>query len=810
MATKRHRRYKKGGCIQPRPVNAAGGAYRGRDLNSSGEKKLRQRLRRAQKPPTLRANKSASEEKYPEVDACTHQYYERNATQLIARYGAASPELAKLCQRAFAQAARVLDVGAGSGRDVRELRNLGLNAEGVDASPAMVQAAVAADPALNNYLRVDALPELTSCADQGYDGVLCAAVLQHLPEDRLFDAAFALRRILKENGRLLVSIPLPDATIDQKSCRDQYGRLFTPIPPGKLQLLLERTGFTLLWREDAGDSLGREHRRWCSLLFERTNSTSRPLHTVESILNRDSKDATYKLALIRALAEIAQTQYSQATWTADNRVKIPTELIARKWLEYYWPLFASVTFIPQKYGEKADGAKRIAFRRQLSELIAMSRCAGLGKEMAEFTIAERSRRLPPPVQKAFDVTIGKLKGTVWNMPVRYAGPGEFSIFQYDPADQTVVMDAQLWREFSLTGSWIADACILRWSELTAQISKKTLVPSQIIDLLLKTPIPEHDTSAVRDALGNDTPLRCVWTDQTLREYQVDHAIPYTLWHNNDLWNLFPANPGVNNQKRDKLPTHRLVVRRKECIVNYWEKMHTAYPIRFMAEASAFCGTGRVHAKNWENPLFHALLEAIETTAVQRGIPRWEPPSRQPVTVLQQSQLQPVPETVPTIELFFIPSLKIACGQFRDHGGIDNHDRPTIRVPDPHRRLDRQRHFVAIAEGDSMIHGNNPIHDGDHILLERIDSTHAGSISSGPPVAVEYRDPITGDLCYALKKIAKTATGEYRLVSSNRAYAPIVVDKQSCFPFARLVRRIQASGSVQKDKHPGNLSNSAGG
>ncbi|MFO1489432.1 MAG: hypothetical protein U1F77_05495 [Kiritimatiellia bacterium] len=48
------------------------------------------------------------------------------------------------------------------------------------------------------------------------------------------------------------------------------------------------------------------------MLFEKLAANAdRPLDQVESVLNRDKKDATYKLALFRALAEIAQTQYNR-------------------------------------------------------------------------------------------------------------------------------------------------------------------------------------------------------------------------------------------------------------------------------------------------------------------------------------------------------------------------------------------------------------------------------------------------------------------------------------------------------------------
>ncbi len=462
------------------------------------------------------------------MDVQTFNYYERHATELVGRYAAAGEGISRHFRRAFAGCRQVLDVGCGSGRDVRRLRQLGIAAEGVDASPAMIAAATAADPALGKALRTDRLPELASCLDGAYDGVLCAAVLQHLPDDCRFDAAFGFRRILKPGGKLLISFPLADSTISQETFRDSGSRLYSPLPPARLQLLLERTGFALLWHEDNPDSLGREHRTWATMLFQRQDGyADRPLHTVESILNRDSKDATYKLALIRALAEIAQTQHGQAIWCPDGRVKVPTAVIAGRWLEYYWPLVASPVFIPQKHGERPNCVRPIAFRGQMSLLVAATRQAGLGG-LPGFTVAARSGKLPPLVSAALQAAMRKLKETVWNMPVRYAGAGEFSVFQYDRNDQTVVMDGSLWREFSLTGSWIVDATILRWGELTSRIAKGDLPPSRVIDLLLLTALPERDTDAVRTALAGVSSLHCVWTNQALKNYDIDHAIPYSL------------------------------------------------------------------------------------------------------------------------------------------------------------------------------------------------------------------------------------------------------------------------------------------
>jgi len=49
--------------------------------------------------------------------------------------------------------------------------------------------------------------------------------------------------------------------------------------------------------------------------------------------------------------------------------------------------------------------------------------------------------------------------------------------------------------------------------------------------------------------------------------------------------------------------------------------HKAHPNRFCYEAVGM--TGKAAVVNWENPLFGAFCEAVETTAIRRGAERWE-------------------------------------------------------------------------------------------------------------------------------------------------------------------------------------------
>jgi hypothetical protein len=468
-----------------------------------------------------------------------------------------------------------------------------------------------------------ALPDLSAFSEGEFDGVLCSAVLMHLPDEEIFDAVYALRRVLRPGGTLLVSVPSARNDVDPITRRDLHGRLFSNIPPEKLRLLFERVGFSVRESETVADSLGRDDIKWAVFQFVRLDESSEcPLHLVESILNRDKKDATYKLALFRALAEIAQTQHHLADYTPEGKVKIPVEMIADKWMLYYWPIFESETFIGQRTGEERGAGNGVAIRPPLEALIAHFRSSG---GLTGFYTDWKSGSLSKDAARLWRIARAKFQNTIWNMPVRHAGGGDFDVFQYDRLDKSVCMDANLWRELCLTGSWIQDATVLRWAELTEQLTKGAVKASRIIDCLLAVPDPARNVNDARRYFHSLPDRVCVWSDRSLfaDDFAVDHAMPFSLWRNNDLWNLFPAAPVINAAKSDKLPTYGLLNRQRDTIINYWRGLDCALGERFAREAQTLLGRDPFIPSNWEARLFSRFVEAFEVTANQRGAGRWE-------------------------------------------------------------------------------------------------------------------------------------------------------------------------------------------
>jgi SAM-dependent methyltransferase len=564
------------------------------------------------------------------VDTKTAQYYQEHASELVERYNAVPSPVSSFFSVAFPQGSRVLDVGAGSGRDLNALLLAGYDACGVEPSQALRDAALLAFPALAGRVSAGLLPHLENPAGAPFDGVLCSAVLMHIPEGDLFDTAFALRRLLKPHGRLLISLPRARSDVGPDE-RDSHGRLFKGYTAEYLQLLFERIGFQAIGRWDSSDALGRAGTAWYTLLLElKAGGSVRPADQIEGILNRDRKTASYKLALFKALAEIATQEPRTARWSADGTVAVPIERIAERWLVYFWPLVASNRLIPQSLEEGAGSTNRLAFREALNALIAQFAGQGEHGGLSSWYSAWTAGKLSPDTANLQRAALAAIRSAIRNGPVKYSGGSleTGNVFSYDAKAKDVVMDAELWRELTLMGHWIIDAVTVRWASLTERFGRRQSITSgDVLPLLLVRPAPDRTTALAREIYRKAGVDRCAWSDRPIDErFAVDHVIPFSLWSNNDLWNLLPVDFRLNAQKSDKLPTAGLIRSRRNAIVRSWHVLRDAAPKAFDRQAEHLLGRSVGGPLKWEDDLIACLREAVEMTALQRGVERWAPAS----------------------------------------------------------------------------------------------------------------------------------------------------------------------------------------
>lgn len=561
------------------------------------------------------------------MDDLTLHAYATNAAELAHRYAGASHGIARHFALAFRAGDRILDVGAGSGRDLALLVGEGHAAYGVEPVEAMRAEALRRHPELHGKLHAGSLPGLPKAEILGgpFDAILCSAVLQHLPRSALFDAAFALRGLLRPGGRVLLSIPLERGELDAQG-RDRLGRLFNRVAPAELELLFQRIGFRTISRCEEGDSLGRGELRWAVLLLESARHegapSARPLDRIEAVLRQDRKVATYKLALLRALTDIATTRARAVEWRADGRVAVPIQAVVDLWIEYYWPLFANAEFLPQMSGEAEAGQHKLAFSARL--LALMERFQGSGG-LAGFLSQVRDGKLDEAARPLVQALRSSLRNAIRTGPVHHAGRSTSgALFGYEQG--SILVDGELWQEISLMGHWVRDSLLVRWAELSARLAdaadeSREDVLQRSLGVLLTPALPVHATRHARGVFAALPERSCVWTERRLgSDFAIDHVIPFTLWHNNDLWNLLPAACAVNNKKRDRLPARQLLLDRKGAIVDCWRALHAKLPTRFEAELSHLTGS---RVLDYDGG-FEALCEAVEVTAIQRSCARWRP------------------------------------------------------------------------------------------------------------------------------------------------------------------------------------------
>lgn len=204
------------------------------------------------------------------------------------------------------------------------------------------------------------------------------------------------------------------------------------------------------------------------------------------------------------------------------------------------------------------------------------------------------------------------------------------VFEYDARSKAVLMADALWRELCLLGHWIVDAVIVRWAALTERFANRQgLRSGDVLPLLLAQPEPERATARARAVYLAAHAGHCVWSGRELspRSLAVDHVIPFALWGNNDLWNLVPAHVAVNGEKSDKLPASTLLLDCLGPILHSRSLLHDTMPYAFDGQAQHLPGVKPTRGEGWRGELFARLREAVEVTALQRGVERWMPKQR---------------------------------------------------------------------------------------------------------------------------------------------------------------------------------------
>lgn len=360
---------------------------------------------------------------------------------------------------------------------------------------------------------------------------------------------------------------------------------------------------------------------------------------ISKIIERDSKSTTYKFALLRGVIDIIQDN-SPFISIVGNRVQIPIGLLIEKWILYYYPILQSQITIPQ-----INGSKNLKFGQQLSNLINQYESRG---GFSVFFNDLRNKGIPKDLQSDFFALVKQLRDTITQMPMKYIGRSisndHYSIFNFECRAirkstsidiESLIRDFgtftilfEYYEAFKILGSFLngQDSILFKWAEFSVNASGKNLSVDKVINEVLKGPITDRNIAEskklYKEILRQDGKVHCVWTGREISNYDIDHVIPFSVWKNNDLWNLLPSDSKINHQKRDKIPSPDFIEERKELILHYWELIYENQKNRFQKEFQLAL-LGDHPFSSWKQTGILKLQESCNYLIENRGLESWK-------------------------------------------------------------------------------------------------------------------------------------------------------------------------------------------
>ena len=193
-------------------------------------------------------------------DNSTINYYDKNALDYFNK--TCKIDMSANCER-FCRYVKpggcIIDIGAGSGRDLRYFKAHGYDVEGIDAFKELCQVASAyADAQVINISVSEWVPS------HRYDGVWANASILHLPQTEIAGFFKKLPVILNPSGAAYISMK---TGID--SGYDIYGRYFTGITEQELREFVTAENelkITEIWY--SADALQRDDVSWINIIVQ--------------------------------------------------------------------------------------------------------------------------------------------------------------------------------------------------------------------------------------------------------------------------------------------------------------------------------------------------------------------------------------------------------------------------------------------------------------------------------------------------------------------------------------------------------------
>ena len=488
----------------------------------------------------------------------------------------------------------LLDVGAGSGRDAAWFAEAGWDVVAVEPAAFLRQDARARHRSARIRWVDDSLPGLSAVHRLGlvFDMVWLSGVWMHVPPDDRARAMRKLATLVRPGGRMVITLRQGPSPED---------RPMWPVSAHEVKRLGMDLGLALrLVTERADDLQGRAGVTWQTVILDLPDDGAGALPLLRGVILRQEKSATYKLALLRCIARIADASPNVAR-DAGDAVLLPLGLVALYWLRLYKPLLDRN--LPQRSGGGL-GFVKDAYRA-LSHMPAADFRPGLylpaaaGRNLAR-ALADAAQLIAtmPARHLTYANDLPVFATEYGRMP--RVGDGFAASQEELWTFGTTRVPLHVWHALRRMAAWIEPMLVGEWARLIEGYLERQQaapgLPRSDIHAALRWSEPDRDTSFVRGLVKRHfdagRPVSCVWTGRKLQPngIDIDHCLPWSAWPCDDLWNLLPSAPGTNrHQKGERLPSAERLETSRDAIKAWWQDAYLdsseAVRCRFSEEAA---------------------------------------------------------------------------------------------------------------------------------------------------------------------------------------------------------------------------------
>ena len=264
-----------------------------------------------------------------------------------------------------------------------------------------------------------------------------------------------------------------------------------------------------------------------------------------SIINKSSKDNTYKFALMKFLLDYAN-QHKEST-------QISYITIAEKFLEYYW-------YQECKYKLKQDFKKK-----KLPTVIQIIRehCG------TDYIPESYAKYFDKHSKKRETMTKEILSKSLHDVIPRLQSNGVFEFYQHfhtlspskkkfrlPPKDKRyIILTAEAHHFFKENYNELSKLLIFEWAKFLERTNFTPRLISKIEDLGLQK---RNSLTKFRNILLEQTDAHCFYCNTPLatKKIHVDHFIPWSYLYEDAIWNLVLSCEACNLKKSDHLPPEK--------------------------------------------------------------------------------------------------------------------------------------------------------------------------------------------------------------------------------------------------------------